>query len=168
MSDKEFTDIAAELCKAAVRSAAATGITIEGAEDAAQDTMVRLWSLRGSITSTRHAKGLAIVAARNKALDSLRKTSMLSLDEMAIEIPQKAATTDAHIEMEEGDAWLQRKMQALPTLQYQILKMRQVECRDNEEIATILGIKPTSVATLLSRARKQLLNDIRKRNRHNI
>ena len=32
------------------------------------------------------------------------------------------------------------------------------------EIAAILGIKPASVATLLSKARRQLLSDIRKRN----
>lgn len=46
MSEKEFTDMAAELRVAAVRSAAAAGIGVEGAEDVAQDIMLRLWTLR--------------------------------------------------------------------------------------------------------------------------
>lgn len=164
MSEKEFTDIAADLCKAALHSAVATGISPEGAEDVAQDTMLRLWSLRGDIISVHHAKGLAVVAARNKAIDSLRKAKLVSLEEITLVSLQKYSSTDCNIEMEESEAWLQRKLQTLPAMQYQILKMRQVECRDNKEIATILGIKEGSVATLLSRARRQLLNDIRKRN----
>lgn len=164
MSEKEFTDIAADLCKMAVRSAIATGITLEGAEDAAQDTMVRLWTLRSDIASVHHARGLAVVAARNKALDSLRKTKILSLQDISEVSLQNSCSADWGIEMEEDDMWLQCKLQTLPPLQYQILKMRQVECRDNKEIAAIIGIKEGSVATLLSRARRQLLNDIRKRN----
>lgn len=46
MSEKEFTDMAAELRVAAVRSAVAAGIGVEGAEDVAQDIMLRLWTLR--------------------------------------------------------------------------------------------------------------------------
>ena len=70
----------------------------------------------------------------------------------------------AAIEAEETDAWLQRRLQALPPMQHQVLRLRQIELKDNAEIAAILGIKPASVATLLSKARRQLLADIRKRN----
>lgn len=57
MSEKEFTDMAAELRVAAVRSAVAAGIGVEGAEDVAQDIMLRLWTLRDNISSARHARG---------------------------------------------------------------------------------------------------------------
>lgn len=79
MSEKEFTDMAAELRVAAVRSAAAAGIGVEGAEDVAQDIMLRLWTLRDNISSARHARGLAVVAARNRALDMLRQSHTVSL-----------------------------------------------------------------------------------------
>ena len=49
-------------------------------------------------------------------------------------------------------------------MQHQVLRLRQIELKDNAEIAAILGIKSASVATLLSKARRQLLADIRKRN----
>lgn len=79
MSEKEFTDMAAELRVSAVRSAAAAGIGVEGAEDVAQDIMLRLWTLRDNISSARHARGLAVVAARNRALDMLRQSHTVSL-----------------------------------------------------------------------------------------
>lgn len=155
MSEKEFTDMAAELRVAAVRSAAAAGIGVEGAEDVAQDIMLRLWTLRDNISSARHARGLAVVAARNRALDMLRQSHTVSLT---------TGVTVVAIEAEETDAWLQRRLQALPPMQHQVLRLRQIELKDNAEIAAILGIKPASVATLLSKARRQLLADIRKRN----
>ena len=124
MSEKEFTDMAAELRVSAVRSAAAAGIGVEGAEDVAQDIML--------------TTGVAVV--------------------------QPSAAADVAIEAEETDAWLQRRLQALPPMQHQVLRLRQIELKDNAEIAAILGIKPASVATLLSKARRQLLADIRKRN----
>lgn len=76
MSEKEFTDMAAELRVAAVRSAAAAGIGVEGAEDVAQDIMLRLWTLRDNISSARHARGLAVVApatGRSTCCDNLTR-----------------------------------------------------------------------------------------------
>lgn len=166
MSEKEFTDMAAELRVAAVRSAVAAGIGVEGAEDVAQDIMLRLWTLRDNISSARHARharGLAVVAARNRALDMLRQSHTVSLTP-GVTIAQPSSAADVAIEAEETDAWLQRRLQALPPMQHQVLRLRQIELKDNAEIAAILGIKPASVATLLSKARRQLLADIRKRN----
>ena len=86
--------------------------------------------------------------------------------DMAAELRVAAvrSAADVAIEAEETDAWLQRRLQALPPMQHQVLRLRQIELKDNAEIAAILGIKPASVATLLSKARRQLLADIRKRN----
>lgn len=54
-------------------------------------------------------------------------------------------------------------MNNLPPKEYQILRMRQVEQLSNGEIAKLLGIEKTSVATLLSRARIKLFNEIKRR-----
>lgn len=97
MSEKEFTDMAAELRVAAVRSAAAAGIGVEGAEDVAQDIMLRLWTLRDNISSARHARGLAVVAARNRALDMLRQSHTVSLT-TGVAVVQPSAAADIAIE----------------------------------------------------------------------
>lgn len=56
-----------------------------------------------------------------------------------------------------------RPYTGLPSKEYQILKLRQVEQKTNEEIAKLLGIEKTSVATLLSRARIKILKEFQKR-----
>ena len=70
-----------------------------------------------------------------------------------------------HVEVEnsENELWLQKRLKALPSNQYQVLYLRQVEKKSFEEIAQIVGITPESVSVLLSRARKQMLQEIRKR-----
>jgi RNA polymerase sigma-70 factor (ECF subfamily) len=74
--------------------------------------------------------------------------------------------TSPHEELEskENDEWLSAKLQQLPTTQRTLLYMRQVERRSHEEIARLLGIEITSVSTLLARARRTLLEEIKRRN----
>jgi len=60
--------------------------------------------------------------------------------------------------------WLTKRLEQLPTTQRTLLYMRQVERRTHEEIAQLLGIETTSVSTLLARARRALLEDIKRRN----
>ena len=63
-----------------------------------------------------------------------------------------------------GERRLSVKLQQLPTTQRTLLYMRQVERKSHEEIATLLGIETTSVSTLLARARRTLLEEIKRRN----
>ena len=67
------------------------------------------------------------------------------------------------LEEEENSKWLEQRLHTLPDHQYAILYMRQVEQRSYEEIASLLGFEESSVRTLLSRARKALLEALRKR-----
>ena len=60
-------------------------------------------------------------------------------------------------------AWLRQRLAKLPTTEYEILRLRQVEKRTYAEIAATLGITQTSVSTLLARARAKILAEIRER-----
>ena len=71
---------------------------------------------------------------------------------------------DEALEAQEDDRWLKQQLRSLPSTEYTILRMRQVEGLTNEEIACRLGLESTSVSTLLSRARRSLLEEIRKKN----
>ncbi len=167
MTDKEFTDIAPGLSSAALHAAQTSGVPMAEAQDVAQDAMMRLWTLRDSLSSPEHARALAIVVARHRACDGLRAQATVSIDTLPQGIHLEASTaTDRALEVSEADAWLQRRLNALPSLQYQVLHLRQVEGKTNGEIAAILAIPTGSVATLLSRARHKLLEQIRQRNRH--
>ena len=164
MTDRAFTDIAASLCQVAVRAARQAGVDAAQAEDVVQDCLLRLWTLRQSITSEQHLRGLAVVVARHQAYDVLRGHRLESIDAVGAQVAQ-TPSSQTDMEMAEDESWLAQRLCQLPPMQHQILHLRQVEQKTNGEIAAILGITTASVATLLSRARHKLLDDLRRRNR---
>ena len=58
-----------------------------------------------------------------------------------------------------------RQIEQLPSTNGIILRMRQLEQKELDEIAALLGIQKSSVSTLLSRARHQLLQELKRRNK---
>ena len=78
-------------------------------------------------------------------------------------IDERNAQPDVVLENAENERWFESKCRSLPSTEYRVLNLRQVERRSDEEIAAILGIGVASVPTLLSRARRKLLEAVRKR-----
>ena len=66
------------------------------------------------------------------------------------------------LENTDNEEWLDERLKSLPETWQAILYMRQVERRSSNEIASLLGIKETSVRTLLARARKRLFDELQK------
>lgn len=164
MTDKEFTDIAPELRRLALQKGSRYALSTDSADDIAQDTMLKLWAIRRNVRSGTHARGLAVQIAAHLAVDLLRhRRTMPTADELTDNIGGEADSPEARLEAKSNDEWLERQLQRLPTMEYQVLHLRQVEQKEKEEIAAILGITPQSVATLLSRARRKLMERIRKR-----
>ena len=132
------------------------------AEDIAQDVMLRLWQMHDELDQYRSVEALVSLMARHQLRNHQRRKPSEALDEAMI----VSLTTSPQevLEMKEDDKWLSEKLQQLPTTQRTLLYMRQVERRSHEEIATLLGIEVTSVSTLLARARRTLLEEIKRRN----
>ena len=132
------------------------------AEDIAQDVMLRLWQMHDELDHYESVEALAALMARHLLRNHQRRRQPEMLDE-AIVI---SITTNPHdvLEIKEDEQWLSKRLQELPTTQRTLLYMRQVERRTHEEIARLLGIEITSVSTLLARARRTLLEDIKRRN----
>ena len=89
--------------------------------------------------------------------------STIPLDERQA-TPLSSQTSPSPLEIivqREDEQWLQERIRNLPPTQHAVLHMRQVECRPNAQIAALLGMKESSVSTLLARARRQLLEEIR-------
>ena len=135
----------------------------EEAEDIAQDVMLRLWQMRDELERYDSVDAIAALMARHMLRNHQRRRPFEALDETKI----VRMTSGPHetLEVKENDEWLTRKLQQLPTTQRTLLYMRQVERRSHEEIARLLGIEMTSVSTLLARARRTLLEEIKQRNK---
>lgn len=160
MTQNEFEDKASMMREKAMLRAKGMGLDNDTAEDIAQDTMLKLWAIHDTLPSDCNIVAFAVTTARNMAIDYLRN------NRKAIPIETlrgNAVNTNADdsLERQDFEQWLETKMAKLPPTEHIVLKMRQVEGRNNAEIAALIGITPDSVKTLLSRARKKMLEIIR-------
>ncbi len=135
----------------------------EEAEDIAQDVMLHLWQMREELDSYQSVEALVTLMTRHLVRNHQRRRSM----ELLIAEKVTMLTNSPHelLETKEDEEWLTRKLEQLPTTQRTLLYMRQVERHSHEEIAHLLGIEISSVSTLLARARRTLLEEIKRRNK---
>ena len=159
MKTDAFEQQAARLRAVALEASAKAGADADTAQDIAQETMIRLWQMRDDPRLCK-PDGYAATIARHLTLNQLRIKQPLSMDERHAAIQSSPSPLDIMIQREE-EQWLQQRIRDLPPTQHAVLHMRQVEHRSSAQIAALLGIKETSVSTLLARARRQLLEEMR-------
>ena len=159
MTIDAFEHNATRLRKLALQAAATAGADADAAEDIAQETMLRLWQMRDD-PRLYNPEGYASTSARHLTLNRLRSKSPLPLVERQAMSQTSPSPLDIIVQRED-EQWLQERIRNLPPTQHAVLHMRQVECRPNAQIAALLGMKESSVSTLLARARRQLLEEIR-------
>ena len=163
MDQTTFETHATAARRSALSASRAMGVDPDSAEDIAQETLIRLWSMREDLERFKSMVALAGVVARRLCIDRFRRRTEEG-EALTGEIPSTLIAADARLEEEDNERWLAQKLKTLPSTEYQVLHLRQVEGRSKEEIARLLGLEARSVATLLARARQRLLNEIRKRN----
>lgn len=162
MTQEEFTYMASGMRTKAVLMAEQFGYSQDDAEDIAQDVMLRLWSLHEQLRDAAHLKASTAVTAKRICIDKWRTTHQhLKIDD-TMPIVDEDSLHDQQ-EYEELEKWLDEQIDSLPSTSGMVLRMRQLEHRELSEIADILGIRQTSVSTLLSRARNELLNKLKRR-----
>ncbi|MBQ6278524.1 MAG: sigma-70 family RNA polymerase sigma factor [Muribaculaceae bacterium] len=165
MGEKEFESRAIELREKAIATCLSCGADAMQAEDVAQDVLLRLWQLRDTLDRYRSLEALVVVMARHN-LASLHRNDNNNVPIMSVnpkQLKSQLITPDDSLISSQEVAWLNSAMQRLPSTQYAVLHMRQVECLSYDEIACRLGIENSTARSLLSRARFKLLNEIKKR-----
>ena len=145
----------------ALRVSRNCGAAGDEAEDVAQDVMLRLWQMRDELDIGK-TEALVALMARHLTRNRQRRRPMNELNE-AVTVTLDTGPQEM-LEEKENEAWLTSRLERLPDTQRTLLYMRQVERRSHEEIARLSGIETTSVSTLLARARRTLLEEIRRRN----
>ena len=165
MTIDAFNQQAPRLRQLALEAAVTAGADSDTAQDVAQETLLRLWQMR-DYPRLYNPEGYATVIARHLALNQQRRHPSVPLDERQANSQSVPSPLDLMLQ-NENERWLRERIRNLPYTQHAILKLRQVEHRSNDEIAQILGIKPSSVSTLLAKARRQLLEAIRQQRNNN-
>ena len=138
------------------------GAGADEAEDIAQDVMLRLWQMHDELERFRSTEAIVVLMAKHLLRNRQRRRPSETLNEAVV----VGFSTSPHEELEtkENDEWLTARLQQLPTTQRTLLYLRQVERKSHEELATLLGIEITSVSTLLAKARRTMLEEIKRRN----
>lgn len=163
MDEKSFEHIAGRLRDRAAMQARRFGLDIADAEDIAQDVMLRMWQMRDDLDRFRSPEALAMTIARRQVLNSFRHRQPESMDAVPADLASTAYGPLEDIEDKDNEEWLAARLARLPETWHTILYMRQVERCGGSEIAARLGIKESSVRTLLARARKILLEKMKER-----
>lgn len=127
------------------------------AQDAVQDTLVRLLSKRPSFIDETHLKRWLIRVLVNVCHDEQRNAWSTKIDPIDSRYPTStsaSAEEDAISKMEESPVWTALKR--LPSNQRIVFHLRFVEQLSERETAEVLGISVIAVRTRIHRARKKL------------
>lgn len=166
MGEKEFEMKVSSLRKKAVDTCLSCGADLMLAEDVAQDVLLRLWQMRDTLDHYRSLEGLVVVMARNNLASLHRKNYSVPIMSIGSkQLQSQLITPDESLISSQEVEWLNSAIERLPSTQYEVLHMRQVECLSYDEIARRLGIESSTARSILSRARIKLLDEIKKRNR---
>ncbi|MDO9635188.1 MAG: sigma-70 family RNA polymerase sigma factor [Paludibacter sp.] len=128
----------------------------EDAEDAVQEVLLKLWQTRDSLDRYDNAAAFATTVTKNHCLDKLRvKKRTDSLDDTH-HLRESHDNPYLQLERRNTEEILRRIIKQLPQLQQEIIRMKDMEEYEVEEIAEITGTKPDAVRVNLSRARKKV------------
>lgn len=138
----------------------------DDAEDVAQESLLSLWRYCEKIDAGMNVKGLALKVAKNCCISMKRKNaSKLNIDSNEKGVDCSIVFSDFdNLEAEENDALLEAMMRkTLSPRERDLFEMRRLNGFSNEEIEALTGIKKTTIESMVSKARKKLFYELKKR-----
>ena len=155
-----YQDKVYRLCCALLRDPSA-------AEDAAQESLVRIWKAIGGYDGRASLSTWIYTITRNRCLSAIerrRELASLSDDAIAAEAEAQAQTLGAaDDEPQQGAALLRELVDLLPERYRRTLTLFYYQDRSVSEVARMLAMPEGTVKTNLSRARAALAEQLRRR-----
>lgn len=129
------------------------------AEDVAQETLMRLWSMHDRVgesdfrpLATRIAKNVCISMWRHR-----QAATPIGLD--TVMLPDSYGTA-THMEETEAEQRLQAAIASLQRMEARIFRMWSEQGMDIQQIAATTGAKPRTVSSMLSTARRKIYQQL--------
>lgn len=152
MTEQEYNEQAAAL-RPQLLAMAKGYLGSDDAEDAVQDTLLKLWTMRSELRSPMLS--LARVLTRNTCVDRLRRAKdTVGMDSLKA-VPAETDSSDGGL-----GGQVDRMMAVIDTLtasQQVVLRLYHMEGMSTKEIAQLLGNGDAAVRQALSRARRAVL-----------
>lgn len=162
MDKTSFNQILAVIRPKLYRFALAYTKRTDEAEDIVQEIGMKLWERRVELEALRSVEAYAMSAVRNRCLDYARSPHNRtdewneSYDDSHEQTPYKS------VEQADMVAFVRRLIDRLPQQQQMVIRLRDIEGYEPEEIAEILGLNNSAVRTNLSRARRKIREELLK------
>jgi RNA polymerase sigma-70 factor (ECF subfamily) len=126
------------------------------AEDAVQETMLKLWCMREGLPGVRNIAGLAVRITKNNCLNKLRDNKRRKREACADELPDNDESSFMRQEVQENFDRTMTIIGMLPEMQQAVLRMRHIDSLEVAEIAELTASTPEAVRMNLSRARRRV------------
>lgn len=132
------------------------------AEDAVQETFLRLWTKKDVLKEYRSIEAFALTITKNLCLDRM-KSKGYKTDELTENYERMGESTPhTKLELTESFEKIQLIIQSLPEQQRMIIHLRDIEAYDLDEIAEIMELNMNTIRVNLSRARKKVREKLTK------
>ncbi|MDR1004631.1 MAG: RNA polymerase sigma factor [Prevotellaceae bacterium] len=128
----------------------------EDAEDAVQEVLLKLWNKRLELDRCHNIEAFAMTVTHHLCMDMWRSRHTPTLPLEQVHAMSGDHRPDRQTEMNDAVSLMHRLIDALPTLQRTIMRMKDIEAYETEEIADITGCAPDAIRSNLSRARKKV------------
>lgn len=138
---------------------------LQEAEDIVQEVYMKLWAMRDKLHNINNLEAFSTTVAKNLCLDKLKARRTIFLDDqLAILVNREMMGDNPHqlSENQEAVAIAKQIIDKLPEQQKMVIIMRDIEQYDFEEIKNITGLDINYIRVNLSRARKQVRDELTK------
>ena len=164
MTRQEFEHIAAQLRQKVLNVSTQFFASRQDAEDAAQEAMVQLWRYCEQIDASRNIDALAVRVAKNCCVSMYRRQRHTAdIDQQSIKTPTAEPSPQQQLEAQDTQRMLNEALSLLKPRERQLFDMRAVMGLSNDEISSQTGIPKTSIAPMVSEARKKVMEEFLKR-----
>ncbi|HOK13654.1 MAG TPA: RNA polymerase sigma factor [Candidatus Kapabacteria bacterium] len=160
MEQKEFIAHAKRMKNRLMRLAYRILNNREDAEEAVQETFIKIWEKRSQIDQNANIDGFATVVLRNICLDKFKskhyKHKKSDIEEYSYVLETSDVSPYKNAEYKDAAALVYKIIEDLPEKARQIIQLRDIDGFSNPEVAEILGIDENVVKVTLSRTRKKI------------
>ena len=132
------------------------------AEDVVQEIGIKMWERRSELDTMRSVEAYAMTAVRNRCLDYARSPHSRTSELLETHDATHEQTPYKTLEQSDMAAFVRRLIERLPEQQQTVIRLRDIEGYELDEIAEITGINEGAVRTSLSRARQKIREELLK------
>lgn len=168
MNQQEFVNLISPFKDKLFRMAKRLLVSTEEAEDATQEVLVKLWKNNNVLSNYSSVEAFAMTMTKNYCLDQLKSKRASNLQIVHSNYSDRTASIQRQIEDKDSWNWVEKIMESLPEQQRLIIQMRDVEEYEFAEIAKIMEMSETAVRVALSRARKEIREQLVKKHNYGI